>query len=252
MAKLPGICYKKSMSNPFLNQIQIVLCRPEGGLNVGSVCRCMENMGLSRLALVGDISGLNREHLRDMAVHSRGIFDRARRSASLPEVLEDSVIAAGITRRRGSRRKNFSYLPEELAQRAAAYREGTISLVFGNERNGLNDEELAACTAACHIPADPANPSLNLSHAVQILSYVFYRQAEDRVGRYSPVPLETVETLSDTINGTLEEIGYFDKADRFDTRRYFRDILSRAGMSLKEARHMEKVFQKIRYLKKGE
>ncbi len=237
------------MGNDFLDRIKIVLCRPEGGLNVGSVCRCMQNMGLSRLAIAGDISQLNLEHVRDMAIHARSLFERAEKFDSLPEALEDTVLAAGITRRRGSRRKQFSYLPEELAEKASSYKEGTIALVFGNERNGLNDEELAACTAACHIPADPHNPSLNLSHAVQVMAYVFYRQSEKKVGRYQPADLSVINELSETVNSVLETIGYFDKADRFGTKQYFRDIFARAGMSLKEARHMEKVFRKIQYLK---
>ncbi len=237
------------MSNDFLNRIKIVLCRPEGGLNVGSVCRCMQNMGLKRLAIAGDISELNLEHVRDMSIHAKSIFDGAERFDTLEEALKDTVLAAGITRRRGSRRKYFSYLPEELAEKAAEYTEGTIALVFGNEQNGLNDRELAACTAACHIPSDPQNPSLNLSHAVQIMAYVFYRKSEERIGRYTPVSLEKVDELSSAVYGVLEDIGFFDKPDRFDTRGYFRDIFARSGMSLKEARHMEKVFKKIRYLK---
>ena len=237
------------MENDFLSRIKIVLCRPEGGLNVGSVCRCMENMGIHRLALVGDLSELNGKHVRKMAVHSLPIFEQAERYETLPEALRDTVIAAGITRRRGSRRKYFSYLPEELAEKAATYSRGTIALIFGNEQSGLSDEELSACTTACHIPTSPANPSLNLSHAVQILSYVFYRQSEKKIGQFQPVELSQIEELSDTIHGTLQNIGYYDKVDRFGTRQYFRDILARAGLSLKEARHMEKVFRKIQYLK---
>lgn len=239
------------MSNAFLDRVKIVLCRPEGGLNVGSVCRCMENMGLNHLTIVGDISELNLDDVKKMAIHAREIFDRAELFETLPEALGDTVMAAGITRRRGSRRKTFSYLPEELADKAAGYKEGTIALVFGNEQSGLSDAELAACTSACHIPTEPENPSLNLSHAVQVLAYVFFRRSKEKIGRYIPVEMDVIEGLADTIETTLKEIGYFDKADRFGTKQYFRDILSRAGMSQKEAGHMEKVFQKIRYLKKG-
>ncbi|OQY33534.1 MAG: hypothetical protein B6241_07565 [Spirochaetaceae bacterium 4572_59] len=238
------------MSNAFLNRVKIILCRPEGGLNVGSVCRCMENMGLSRLAIVGDISELNLDHVGKMAIHAIDIFDRAERYESLPEALSHTVLAAGITRRRGSRRKTFSYLPEELADKAAEYKEGTIALVFGNEQSGLSDRELAACTAACHIPTEAKNPSLNLSHAVQVLAYVFYLRSAEKISRYIPVEMDVIENLSETIDTTLKQIGYYDKTDRFGTKQYFRDILSRAGLSRKEAAHMEKVFQKIRYLKK--
>lgn len=237
------------MQNSFLDRIKIVLCRPEGSRNIGSVCRAMENMGLSRLILVGDMSHLDPDQVKGMAIHSLSIFDNAERFSTLPEALAGTVLAAGITRRRGSGRKCFSFLPEELAERAAMLKEGDIALVFGNEQSGLNGEELKACTTACHIPSSPDNPSLNLSHAVQILAYVFYRQSEKKVGRFTPVELETVEELADTVNETLEMIGYYDKPDRFETRLYFRDILCRASLSRKEARHMEKVFRKIGYLK---
>ncbi|MBB6481484.1 RNA methyltransferase [Spirochaeta isovalerica] len=238
------------MSNPFLDRIKIVLCRPEGGRNVGSICRTMENMGLSRLAIVGDISELNLKEVKGMAIHAGHIFDTAEFCTSLPEALNHTIMAAGITRRRGNRRKSFSYLPEELAEKASMTGEGTIALVFGNEQNGLNGSELAACTTACHIPSSPINPSLNLAQAVQVLAYVFYRQSEEKVGRFIPVELDAVDRLTGTIIDTLEGIGYFDKPDRFDTRAYFRDILSRATLSPREARHMEKVFRKIAYLKK--
>jgi len=210
----------------------------------------MENMGLSRLAIVGDISELNLKEVKGMAIHAWPIFEKAERYETLPEALNNTIIAAGLTRRRGNRRKSFSYLPEELAKKASQTAEGTIALIFGNEQNGLNSEELAACTTACHIPASPENPSLNLAQAVQILLYVFYRQAESKVGRFCPVELETVDKLTDTIISSLNDIGFFDKPDRFDTRSYFRDILSRASLSPREARHMEKVFRKIANLKK--
>ncbi|MBN2657256.1 MAG: RNA methyltransferase [Spirochaetales bacterium] len=242
--------YIKLMSHSFLDRIKIVLCRPEGGRNVGSVCRTMENMGLSRLAIVGDISELNLKEVKGMAIHAFPIFEKAEFCATLPEALRNTTMAAGVTRRRGNRRKSFSYLPEELADKAAETAEGTIALVFGNERNGLNGEELAACTTACHIPSSPENPSLNLAQAIQVLAYVFYRRGEKKVGRFKPVELATIEGLADTIMESLDEIGYFDKPDRFDTRSYFRDILSRAALSPREARHMEKVFRKISYLKR--
>lgn len=239
------------MSKNFLDRIKIVLCRPEGGRNVGSVCRCMQNMGLNRLAIVGDISEMNLKEVKGMSIHAWEIFEHSERFATLPEALEDTVLAAGVTRRRGNKRKSFSFLPEELADKALSLEEGTVALVFGNEQSGLDSDELAACSTACHIPSSPENPSLNLSHAVQVLAYVFYRKSEEKVGRFTPVEMKTVDALADTINDSLEEIGYFDKPDRFDTRLYFRDILSRATLSQREAEHMEKVFKKIKYLKNG-
>ncbi|RDG31466.1 RNA methyltransferase [Oceanispirochaeta sp. M1] len=240
------------MSKTLLDRIIIVLCRPEGSLNIGAVCRAMENMGISHLSLVGDLKAVDHEKVRMMAIHSYWIYENAGHFETLPEALSNAVIASGITRRLGKNRKHISRLPEELASFASDTAEGDIALVFGNEKSGLNDEELAFCTEACHIPSHPDNPSLNLSHAVQILTYSFYRETmQNNTGRYSPVPIATIETLADTVESTLKDSGYYDKPDRFKTRQFFRDIFARASLSKKEADHMEKVFQKLRSLAKS-
>jgi TrmH family RNA methyltransferase len=235
------------MERSFLDRIIIVLCRPEGSMNIGAVCRAMENMGLSRLALVGDLSCIDDEKVRMMAIHALPIYEEALRCERLEDVTENTVIAAGITRRRGKNRKRVSWLPEEFAERAADMAEGDVALVFGNEQNGLNDEELAACSEACHIPSHPDNPSLNLSHAVQIMAYALYREAAgERVGRCSAVPLERINGLTETVDASLREAGYYDKPDRFRTSQFFRDIFARARLTSREADHLEKVFQRFR------
>jgi TrmH family RNA methyltransferase len=239
------------MSQSFLDRIIIVLCRPEGSLNIGAICRGMENMGMSRLSLVGDLRNIDNEKVRMMSIHAYNIYENAKRYETLREALSGTVIASGITRRRGKNRKRLSRLPEELASFAWKTAEGDIALVFGNEQSGLNDEELAACTEACHIPSHPDNPSLNLSHAVQLLTYSFYREAmKDKAGNSSPVPLKTVESLADTVESALKDSGYYDKPDRFKTRQFFRDIFARATLTKIEADHMEKVIQKLRSLAK--
>lgn len=235
------------MERSLLDRIVIVLCRPEGSMNIGAVCRAMENMGLSRLALVGDLNGIDDEKVRMMAIHALPIYREARRYERLEDAVGSTVLAAGITRRRGKNRKRVSWLPEEFARRAAETAEGDVALVFGNEQNGLNDEELAACSEACHIPSHPENPSLNLSHAVQIMAYSLYREAAgERVGRCSPVPLDRINSLTETVDAGLKAAGYYDKPDRFRTSQFFRDIFARARLTKREADHLEKVFQRFR------
>ncbi len=234
-----------------LDRTIIVLCRPEGSMNIGAVCRGMANMGLSRLRIVGDLSHIDVGKIKMMSLHAYGIYEEAGRFESLGEALKDTVLASGITRRRGKNRKRLSRLPEDLASHAASFSEGNIALVFGNEQNGLNDGELAACSEACHIPTHPDNPSLNLSHAVQILTYSFYREGiGEKTGSCTPVEMERVDRLADTVEATLTDSGYYDKPDRFRTRSFFRDIFARASLTKREADHMEKVFQKLRSLNK--
>lgn len=236
----------------WLDRVRVVLCRPEGALNVGAVCRAMKAMGLKRLTLVSP-AVFDRDEVFKMAIHAREVYEDAGITDNLEEALYGTVLAAGITRRRGARRKWFSILPEELAEKASFQESGDTALVFGNERTGLSEEELNHCNLACHIPTSPDFPSLNLSHAVQIVASEFYRKSlGERTGGYNPIPREELDHLVKVIHESLDAMSYFKAADRFHTDRYFRDIFARAGLSLREARHMEKVFRKLQYLKSPE
>lgn len=231
----------------FLNRIRIVLCRPEGGGNVGSVCRAMKNMGISRLTLVSPSPEMDKEHLRTMAVHAEEIIQSSPVLESLEEALKDTVFSVGVTRRRGNRRKSFSYLPEELAARIASIEEGEIAVVFGNEQNGLNDEELSFCSAASHIPSSPEHPSLNLAQAVQVMTYTFFRQGENQEQRYLPISQQERSRLTEIVYESLSLAGAIKMPDTFDNRRFFSDLLGRATLSKGEANHLEKLFQALRY-----
>lgn len=233
----------------WLDRVVIVLCRPEGALNVGAACRAMKSMGLGRLTLV-EPEPLDVDEVYKMAIHAKELYDGAVVVDTLEKALTGTVLSAGTTRRRGVKRKFFSILPEEFADKAASTAEGDTALVFGNEQGGLTVEELALCNLAVHIPSSPEFPSLNLSHAVQVMTAALWRRAiGEETGSYRPVDREGIEEIVRTVHDTLDSVGYFDKADRFHTDRYFRDILARSAMSRREARHMIKVFRKLRYLR---
>ena len=259
----------------WLDRVDVVLARPEGALNVGACCRAMKSMGLRSLILAA-AREMRDDEVFTMALHARDVYERARRCDDLESALAGTVLSAGITRRRGAKRKWFSLLPEQLAERAAATASGRVALVFGNERDGLSDEELARCTLACHIPSSPEFPSLNLSHAVQLTASAFWRRSIDGrrggggrnagadgqsggeqsgsgrgagAGGYHPIDREAVDNLTAVIHGSLEAMNYFRSADPLHTDRFFRDILTRAALSVREARQLEKIFRKLHYLK---
>jgi len=235
--------------NSTLNRIEVVLSRPEGALNVGAVCRAMKTMGLSGLTLVSPLP-FSDDEVKRTAIHAWDVYENARHVDNLDEALAPSALSAGITRRRGVKRKWFSVLPEELASKSASMKDGITALVFGNERAGLSDDELGLCSIACHIPSSPQFPSLNLSHAVQIVASAFYRQSlKESVGTYSPVSRREVDNLVSVIHDSLDAMHYFKTAKRLYTDRFFRDILTRAALSIQESHHLEKLFRKLPYLK---
>ena len=232
-----------------MKNIRIVLCQPEGAINIGSVCRAMKTMGLSRLCIVNESETLDRIWLKKMALHAYDIYEKALFYSSLGDALSGTNLSAAITRRRGTYRKFFSLLPEEFAEKALSL-EGESALVFGNEKNGLSDEEISFCNTAVHIPSHPDFPSLNLSHAVQVMTSTLWRASQgDSVVRYIPVDERGINQLVETIHETLEGMDYFVKCKPEETDIFFRDILARAALNKKEAHIMEKIFTKIRFLK---
>ena len=162
--------------NEYLNRVQIVLVETQDGANIGSVCRAMKTMGLERLVIVGDRE-YDENRVRTLALHASDLWENAKRVPTLDEALKDSILSVGATRRRGKFRKMSSFSPEQLAEKISSMPEGIISIVFGRESDGLRDDEVNKCAAIVTIPTSEKFPSLNLSQAVQIISYALFQNA---------------------------------------------------------------------------
>lgn len=231
-----------------LSNVVIILCRPEESRNVGAVCRAMANNGLKTLRIVGKKTDFDEERVRILAIHAASIWENAEFFDSITDAAKDCVICAGTTRRRGKKRGKL-LLPEELASEASSISEnGRIAVVFGNERTGLEEEELDECTMGVTIPSDEGFASLNLSHAVQIVSYHLFRKSLDENNKissgYTPVSLSRLKVTVGEITDSLQKIGFFKLAGRDDMAKFWTDVLSRAALSEGEAKYIEKVFNK--------
>jgi len=234
-----------------IRNVKVVLVEPLDSRNVGSVCRAAKSMGIRRLEIVGG-RGLDLEEARVTAVHAADVLEAARYRSGLDEAVRGCVISAGVSRRRGRRRKYFALSPEELAERIAGIRAGDAALVFGNEESGLTDGELSLCNVAVKIPTSPLFPSLNLSHAVQIVCYQVYRHLGTAVApRFTPIEREKLDRLVAIALKSLENLGFFKQVGPEDMGIFLRDILARAGLSGREARRLEVVFRKISGLAVG-
>jgi tRNA/rRNA methyltransferase/tRNA (cytidine32/uridine32-2'-O)-methyltransferase len=237
-----------------LGDVAIVLSRPAEPGNIGAVCRAMKNMGLSRLRIAGPEISDDIDVIRARAVHAAGIWDRSGRFNTLEEAVADRALVIGTTRRMGSRRKDYSLTPAEAA---AFIRDhpGPAALVFGNERTGLEDRELRLCSMTSHIPASGGFPSLNLSHAVQIYAYELFRTlapgladtggtADKPPGRWVPMDQERLDALSLSLSDSLALLGFYKQPGREAQKLFFRDIFSRAGLTLREGKYISDIFSK--------
>lgn len=239
-----------------LNNIVIVLDHPDESRNIGAACRAMANNDISDLRIVGKIEDYDIEHIHVLAIHAGPIFDNAHFYTSIREATADCSISAGTTRRRGKKRGKL-LLPEEFAKMADDITGSSenlttgakVAIVFGNERTGLTDEQLDECNIGVTIPSSDNFGSLNLSHAVQILSYHMFRQNLENNNPdfrgYTPLTLDRVDESVKIITDNMQKIGFFKMPGREDMENFWRSLLSRASLSEGEAQYLEKTFSKM-------
>jgi len=241
-----------------LSDMVIILCRASEPGNVGAVCRVMKNMGLSQLRIVAPES-LDEAPLLARAVHAEDIWRNARFFDTLASAAADCSLVIGTTRRRGKKRKSATMDPRALAawlkDRAATDSSPALAaLVFGNERTGLDDDELDLCNIASHVPVSDAFPSLNLSHAVQIYAYELFLafggtadagDSPDPVkGEWVPLTRAAADELTTDITGVLAELGFYKHPGRAVQTRFLRDLICRAALTEKEGRYLKDIFAK--------
>jgi tRNA/rRNA methyltransferase/tRNA (cytidine32/uridine32-2'-O)-methyltransferase len=197
--------------------------------------------------------------IRSRAVHAEKVWEEAEEFGSLAAAAADCAMVIGTTRRRGHYRKSFTLSPEETAEYLQK-RPGKAALVFGNERTGLEGPELELCNLASHIPADRGFPSLNLSHAVQIYGYELFRalapapgtapEGQASGGRWVPLDQSRLEELVRSVSGSLASLGFYKQPGREAQEQFFRDIFSRAALTIREGKYIENIFAKAARLGK--
>jgi TrmH family RNA methyltransferase len=164
-----------------LSAIRIVLVEPSHPGNIGAVARDMKNMALTDLLLYRPRAFTHAEATA-RASGADDLLSRARVVDSVTDAVADCGYVAATTSR--SRDQNFRAL--DLHDAAARIFEmsarGPAAVLFGAERTGLTNEELALAHLLIRIPANPEYPSLNLAMAVQLTTYELFRAAGSPAG----------------------------------------------------------------------
>ena len=162
------------MKTPADAPIRIVLVATSHPGNIGAVARAMKNMGLSDLVLVRPRL-FPHEDATARASGADDVLAQARVVDSVAEAIADCGLVAATTSRerdQNTRVLDVRAAALELVRESAR---GPVAILFGNERSGLANEEIAAARLLLRIPANPDYASLNIAMAVQLVSYEIYR-----------------------------------------------------------------------------
>jgi TrmH family RNA methyltransferase len=234
-------------------RVRIVLVRPEHAGNIGAAARALKNFGVSRLDLVAPECGHLTSDALKMAYGARDVVEGARIHATLREALADVRWAAAFGMARPDR-PDAAWLADAAPMLANRARAHDTALVFGPERSGLSNDELALCHQLVAVPTDPAQPSLNLAQAVLLGCYELTRAPSARPTAPRELAAgEAIDGLTDHLDATLHAIGFLQPPQgrrllhelrAFITRaepsprdvRVFRGILRQIGWAIRNAR----------------
>lgn len=236
-----------------LNNIRIVLVRPRGSGNIGSVARAMKNFGARELAIVGQ-ARTKSFWARAMAVHGREILGEAKCYGTIREAIAGCTLVVGTTCRSGLYRHHSQPARAAAPAIAVAARSRKIALLFGPEDHGLSNKDLEHCQQLVTIPAHPDYRSLNVAQAAVVCLYEIYVASlapalERGVER---AEAEHVERLFDIMRTALLKIGFLDSENPEHMLLAFRRILGRAGLEDADVRIFTGLFRQIEwYADKG-
>lgn len=158
------------------SRVRFVLTEPSHPGNVGSAARAVKNMGFDDLWLAAPQTEAMTADPQAVALASGAtdVLDRTQTSPSLGEALGPITLAFAMT----ARARDLGPPPcdiREAAQLSAEHLmhhpDNRVAIVLGCERAGLTNEQVALCQRVCHIPANPAYSSLNVSQALQLAAW---------------------------------------------------------------------------------
>jgi TrmH family RNA methyltransferase len=227
-----------------LEQIRIVLVRPQGPANVGAAARIMMNMGLSDLVLVAPRCDPLSEPAEAYAMRAKPLLQRARIVEDIPDALRDCVLTFAASAKAGVYRRQAATTPREAAHLAAeTAAKGAIAIALGPEDRGLVQSELLHFDRVLEIPADPQYPALNLAAAAAVICYEL-RQAALSQRKVSPFPEQDAEPLAaderkrilyERLFSALERIGFFRTQQNPNHLRFaIRRVFGRVDMTVNE------------------
>ena len=231
--------------------ISVAVVDAETPGNVGTIARSMKNFGLSELLLVdppaldpdGEAYGFAGQAREDILPEAREVdFDY------LVENYHTVACTATTNEDDSSHVRYPAKTPAELADSLRDV-DSDSCVVFGRERVGLTNDELARLDEICSIPASADYPVLNLGQAATVVLYELRELTVDRDQHPEDIHARADEAAVEGLHGEfstfLDSIGHPEEK-RHRARRLFRRLVGRAHPTGREAKTLRGIFRRGR------
>ena len=217
-------------------QPSFVLIRPQMGENIGAAARAMWHFGLDRMRIVAPRDGWPNPAADAMA---SGVADR-------------TYVYATTARPRELTKPVFS--PEAAMRDAAARiaRGEKIAVMFGPERSGMENADIAHANAIITVPVNPEFPSLNLAQCVLLVGYEWHRAIEDAPDMViqgqtiEPADQRDIDALARHYEDRLDEAGFFYPDHKAESMKInLRNLWSRMALTRADTQMLHGVLRQL-------
>ncbi len=243
-----------------MTQPAFVLVRPQMGENIGAAARAMWNFGLDRMRVVAPRDGWPSPQAVAMASGAGRLLDEAGHYATTAEAVADATYVFATTARQRDLTKPI-FTPEAAMAEAQAMIAGgqRVAVLFGPERAGLENDDIARANAIISVPVNPEFPSLNLAQCVLLTAYEWRRTHAPGVARdieWAGTEAATaieVEKLAEHYEERLGEAGFFFPAEKADGMKInLRNLWSRMPLSRSDVMILHGILrQMVRWKERG-
>jgi tRNA/rRNA methyltransferase len=227
----------------------VILVEPQLGENIGTAARAMANCGLDDLRLVRPRDGWPNDKAVAAASGADRVLDKARLYPSVEAAIGDLAHVYASTAR-----DRYMVKRELTPRRAAEEMRGFLAageacgVLFGPERTGLVNDQIALADTVLTVPLNPAFSSLNLAQAVLIVGYEWFiaRTAPPteilHTGHSRPADKEELLRFFGHFEEALDQSGFLRHPDkRPSMTRNLRNLFQRAFPTEQELRTLHGV-----------
>ncbi len=241
-------------------QPAFVLIRPQMGENIGAAARAMWNFGLDAMRVVAPRDGWPNPSAVAMASGAGRLLDEAIPFPDTAAAVADAHWVLATTARPRGLTKPVMTPEAAMAEAAARIGRGErVAVLFGPERAGMENDDIARASAIVTVPVNPDFPSLNLAQCVLLMAYEWRRAtvvaAPVRLdgGRTEPASAAEIEALAAHYEERLDAAGFFFPAPKAEGMKLnLRSFWARLGLTRAEVQTLHGILrQMVRWKERG-
>ncbi len=237
----------------------VILVEPQLGENIGMAARAMGNFALSRLRIVNPRDGWPNIAAQRAAAGADQILEQAELFDTVEQAVADLTLLFATTARAHDQAKPV-VAPVEAAAEIVAHvgGGGGAGILFGRERYGLQNEEVALANRIITFPVNPGFASLNLAQAVLLIGYEWFKLSTGGAlpfampERSEPASQHQMQAFFDNLVRELDKVEFLRPREKRETMLVnLRNIFTRMDPTKQDMHTLHGVVMAIAEGRKG-